>query len=116
MKKLEITIEKVHYEPYPVRDTITAWECESNGVDFLVSLKEETQELRKLFDTKQDWAYEVAHANIYINGEKAHGDHWDCMPSWTEIDSFIENLEQEIEKEAEEYMTAMDCIGDDWMG
>lgn len=113
---LQITVEKVHYEPYPIRDIITAWECQANGVDFLESLKKHTLELRKVFDTKQDWAYDMAHANIYINGEKAHGDHWDCMPSWTEIDSFIEALEAEIEEIAEEYRIAMDCIGDDWMG
>lgn len=103
MEKIQVTIEKVHYEPYPIKDMITAWECDANGVDFLISLKEQTQELRKLFDTKQDWAYEVAHANIYINGEKASGDNWDCMPSWTEIDFFIEALEAEIEEEIAEY-------------
>lgn len=99
---LQITVEKVHYDPYPIRDIITAWECQANGVDFLESLKKHILELRKVFDTKQDWAYDVAHANIYINGTKTEGDHWDCMPNWREIDTFLENLDREIDSAVEE--------------
>lgn len=110
---MEVTIEKVHYEPYPIRDTITAWECDSDGVDFLSSLKEHTLELKKVFDNKRDWAYDVAHAQILVNGENVHGDHWDCMPAWNEIDSFIEALDAEIAEEAAEYMVSYDdvCCG-----
>ena len=112
---MEVIIEKVHFEPYPIKDMVTAWECDADGVSFLTSVREHIQELKKVFDTKQDWNYEVANADIYLNGEKVYGDHWDCMPYWHEIDSFIKNLDKEIEAEAESYLIDVDCSGDGGM-
>lgn len=110
---MTVTIEKIHYEPYPIRDMVTAWECDSNEVDFLISLKEHTQELRKVFDNKSDWAYDVADADIFLDGLC---DSYGSMPSWSEIDSFLNSLDEKIKAAAEDYITA-DCdIECEWVG
>ena len=56
MKKMQVTIEKMHYEPYPIKDMITAWEVEYTveydaATEFLSSLRNNISRLKELFDT-----------------------------------------------------------------
>ena len=73
MKKMQVTIEKMHYEPYPIKDMITAWEVEYTveydaATEFLSSLRNNISRLKKLFDTKSEWNYEIANADINLDG------------------------------------------------
>ena len=120
--KQTITIEKVHYEPYPIRDTITAWEIEygdwfnEREITILKSILKEIKQLRKTFDNKSDWNYDVSDAHILIDGHKIAE-----MPSYNEIDKFVSNMRSYrdylIEEQQDiEYEIAMDNTGGDWQG
>lgn len=120
--KETITIEKVHYEPHPIKDTVTAWEIEygdwinEREITLFKSFLKEIKQLRKTFDNKQDWNYEVSGASVIISGHKIFE-----MPSYNEIDGFVSNMRSYrdylIEEQQEiEYEIAMDNIGGDWEG
>lgn len=120
--KQTITIEKIHFEPYPIKDTVTAWEVEfdyflnEREITILKSLNKQLKELRKTFDNKQDWNYEVADAKMLIDGHKIVD-----MPSYDGIDRFVSQLRSYLnflieEQQEIEYEIAMDNIGGDWQG
>ena len=111
MKKMQVTIEKMHYEPYPIKDMVTAWEVEYTveydaATEFLSSLRNNISRLKELFDTKSEWNYEIANADINLDGYPlVVNEETVCMPYWDEIDSFIDTLENAIAKE--EYESVM---------
>lgn len=112
MKKMQVTIEKMHYEPYPIKDMVTAWEVEyTNGYDaateFLSSLRNNIIRLKELFDTKSEWNYEIANADITLDGQPlvVNGETI-FMPYWDEIDGFVDVLEDAIAKEEYESIMA----------
>ena len=116
MKKMQVTIEKMHYEPYPIKDMVTAWEVEyTTGYDaateFLSSLRNNISRLKELFDTKSEWNYEIANADITLDGYPlVVNEKTVYMPYWDEIDGFVDGLENAIAKEEYESIMANDSV------
>lgn len=122
-KTVEIRIEKVHFEDRMYIDMITVWEVKTLsdhdciGVRIFESLKKQIKELQKTFNTRQDWAYDVAHASIYVDGKPLTAFEQELkMPCFYDIPHFLVFLDACIEYEEEEYLIALDNLGGDYLG
>lgn len=120
--KQTITIEKVHFEPHPIKDTVTAWEIEyedwfnEREIVIFKSILKEIKSLRKVFDNSQDWNYDCSGAGVLIDGHKITE-----LPSWSGLDKYVSNMRSYrdflVEEQQDiEYEIAMDNIGGDWQG
>lgn len=137
MEQTIVIISKVHYEPYPIKDTITSWEADDSK--FWFEFLKQVVSLMSTFDNKQDWNYDVAGATISFDDHECAKTmpYWDELPKFMEgiTRFFIEELSPEIklpdfdwdafedadepEMGSEEYFDQHDCwdaIGGDWEG
>lgn len=92
---MNILITKVHFEDGPIKDYISSFECTEES--FWKALTKEVAKLRDIFD-ESDWNYYMSYANLEVYDEGELPASVD-MPTWDEIDKFLQNPKEFITKE-----------------